>query len=86
MTAAVATANHDMAMMYHYVFGTAEGQMVLDHILNRVCLLDTPILATCELDMAGKVSARNLGLLIKSLATAPLTVPRPTVLMKKETV
>ena len=86
MTASVATANHDMAMMYHYVFATAEGQMVLYHILNRVCLLDTPILATCELDMAGKVAARNLGLLIKSLATAPLVVSRPIVVMKKEPV
>ena len=81
----VASANHDMAMIYHNVFSTHDGRLVLDHILNQVCLINTPIMTTSDINMASQVGARNIGLIIKQMALAPLTGPRPTVLTKKET-
>ena len=80
----VASANHDLAMIYHKVFSTHEGRIVLEHILNHVCALDTPIMATSDLNMASQVGARNIGLIIKKMALAPMTGPRPTVLTEKD--
>jgi len=86
MSAPVATANQDMAMVYHAVFSTPQGRIVLEHILNRVCALDTPITTVGgELNMASQVGARNIGLIIKALATAPLTSVRPNVQTEKPT-
>lgn len=85
MNAQVPVPDHEMAQIYARVFSTPEGRKVLDHITDRLCLLNTPIVASDALSMAAHVAARNLGLRIKHMANGSLVLASINVTTSKET-
>jgi hypothetical protein len=89
MSGEIPVPDQEMAQIYGRVFGTSEGRKVLAHITERLCLIETPIpLAQSGNDplaLAAHVSARNIGLRIKHMATGSILSAKVPVATQKET-
>jgi|SoiMethySBSTD1v2_1073268.scaffolds.fasta_scaffold320249_2 hypothetical protein len=68
-----------VAQIFHYVFGSPEGQKVLDIIVRDICHVDAPYTVSDALGMADANGRRNVGLRILELALAPFDDTKPEV-------
>lgn len=59
------------------VFGSPEGQRILDLILDTYCGVDAPIGVTDPMQLAMANGARNVGVRIKALVYADLKPRKP---------
>lgn len=60
-----------MARLFRRVFGTAEGMVVLDHIVNDMCRVDDINLVADPLLIVDQNARRNVGIAIARLVLAP---------------
>lgn len=68
-----------LARLYRNVFGSHEGQKVLDDICQRICHIDSPAYQGDPHTVMEFNGRRNVGIEIAILALAPLDDSKPVV-------
>ncbi len=62
----------ELARLFKRVFGTAEGNLVLDHIVNEMCRVDDVLLSADPHVIVDANARRNVGITIARLVLSPL--------------
>jgi len=65
---------------YLRVFGSTEGERVLNHILNQICVVDAVVEFRTELEAIRALERKNVGETIRKMAKGPsIDKPKPEV-------
>lgn len=65
--------DHELRQCYRRVFGSADGQKVLDHIVQSICIVDAVVQYQTDVQAFTALERKNVGIMIARYAMEPTT-------------